>query len=88
MDTEVSVVGRAIKTEIDTERDGRPGGIFRATIKAYLRGQFLRKWSVSQGLSAYFIRGLGLQFLEDLLGLRLGGTHGECNVGYSTESSL
>ena len=50
MDTQVPVVGRAIKTEVYAEGDGRPGRVFRATVEAYLRGQlprkrFLRGWA-------------------------------------------
>lgn len=56
MDTEIPVVGRAIETEVDAEGDGRPGGIFRAAIKAYLRGQFRPRRDVPQGLCAYLVR--------------------------------
>lgn len=36
MNTQVTVVGRAVKTKIDTKRDGRPGGILGTAVKTDL----------------------------------------------------
>lgn len=49
MDTEIPVVGRAIKTEVNAERNRRPSRIFCAAIEAYLPGQFPGKRSSFRG---------------------------------------
>jgi hypothetical protein len=78
MDPEISVVGRAVKTQIHPKRYRGPCRILLAAVKADLPG--LERGSASQGGGlgvAYLVGLFRFQFLKDLLRLRFGGTHGD-----------
>ena len=72
MDTKVTVVGRAIKAEVDAEGDRGPCRVLLAAIEADLmerkrRSQFTATIrAVTGAVSAYLVGRLGLQLLKDL----------------------
>lgn len=78
VDTQVTMVGRAVQAKVDTKGNRRPRRIFRAAIKADL-------WRIRSGHvdwcgqagrgNTHLVCGLQLEFLKDLLRLRLCGTH-------------
>jgi hypothetical protein len=71
---QITVVGGAVETEIDSEGDRRPCRVLLAAVEADLPG--LEPGFSQQGWREYFVRGLRLEFLKDFLGLSLRGTHG------------
>lgn len=75
------MVRGAIKTEVDTKRDRRPGWIFCAAVEAYLSMLSLCNREASHAMrEAHLICWLGLQLLENLLRLGFGGrAHGEAS---------
>lgn len=81
MHTEVTVVSRAVKTEIDTKWHRGPCWVLTATVEAYLQYSKLLAWSAtftqraSGSGGSHLVCGLELDFLKNLLRLRLGGSH-------------
>ena len=87
VNAQVPVVGRTVKTQVNTQRHRRPGGILGAAIEADLSQNsqqvlcclsraepaVVHVWD--RGATAHLVCGLGLEFLKNLLRLRLGGRH-------------
>lgn len=72
MDTHVTVVRRAVETEVDTKRYRAPCWVLCAAVETYLRRRLAMGDRPSLDGESYFVRGLCLQFRKDVLRLRLG----------------
>jgi hypothetical protein len=73
MDTEVTVVRRAVEAEINPKGNRSPCWVLLAAVKAYLSEaqESASKRCSSSGGGAYFVGGLILEFLEQFVRLLL-----------------